>query len=504
MGLFDRISKFNRRALTGSPTSITAETHLAWMSEQIRAYATPQPFAGPLTAGNNFTGETWEMRMAYRTMLKEPAVAAPLLAKTFAVASLDPQVQPDDKNNPEHKKAAAWVDWTISRAAGGWPGLLMNVMLPGQFDGFSVSEKVFEPLESDHEKYPHFWALKAARSKDSQFIRYRLDEYKNVVAIQAMAAGQGAVQLDPADFILFTHLKIFENPFGQSALRPVVRAANLIAAAVKLRSILLENFSGPFLALKYSNTALIEQAKVSLANARARGYIVIGKDDELNVLNLATSAPDQFQATIEDLRKEASLGLRGAYLQSLESTSPQGNSNTHRSQTELFDWYLMVTACACLTEQLAPDLVEPNFGKRGGRPIITLGGIDPESVMKELDKIKSVVNDLRLPASATQVYELTGVEPPKDENDKIAPAPTPTMGGGSTGGSDPFGGSGGGFGHPAPPPAPTSHGNLVLKEVSPGVKRWVNPLASSFAEGGTPAQAGTFPDYDLAGELLRQ
>lgn len=419
MGLLDRV----RSALLGRRPVAPAGPD-PFTRELVRAYGWTQYWAGPLAhAQDNLTGETWEVRRAYRTMLKEPAVWAPLLAKTFAVASLDPQVQPEDKADPRQKAAAAFVDWSVGRSRGGWPRLLMDVLLPGQVDAFSVTEKVFDTVGFDHPRYPGFKTLAAGKSKDTEYLRFRLDVYKNVTGVVAVGpAGQGGEVFDPADFLLFTHLSIFESPFGLSALRPANRAANLIVAAVKLRSILLENFSGPFLTGKYptGDTATRDQLAAVLRTARAQGWITLPADAELQVLNLATSAPDQFQQSIDDLRKELHLCIRGAYLQALESSTPQGNSETHRSETFLFEWYLMTTVCAVLNDQLVPDLVGDNFGPAGGRPTITLGGIDPDAQLKQLELLEKA-QQMGYEVSAEQVGDLAGAEPAKNPQDRLRP-----------------------------------------------------------------------------------
>jgi hypothetical protein len=422
MGLLDRL----RSAVAATrPVAPRGDHGEAFHRELVRAYGWTQFYSGPLsTAQDNLTGETWEVRQAYRRMLKEPAVSTPLRALTMAVASLDPQVIPEDKADPRQKAAAAYVDWAVGRSRGGWPRLLMNLLLPGQIDGFGVCEKVMGAVPADHPRYPGHVTLLAAKSKDTEHLRFRLDEYKAVTGVVAVGpAGQGGRVFDPADFLVFTHLSIFESPFGLSALRPANRAANLIAAAVKLRSILLENFSGPFLTGRYpaGDTATRDQMAAVLRDARAQGWITYPDGAEVEVLNLATSAPDQFQQTIEDLRKELFLCVRGAYLQALESSSPQGSGETHRSQTELFEWYLATAVCSVLDDQLVPDLVGPNFGAAGGRPKVTLGGIDPAAQMRQLELIEKA-QQMGYPVSGQQVGELSGAEPARDAGDVLRPA----------------------------------------------------------------------------------
>lgn len=418
-----------RRLLTGAPSSVTNDAHAAWLQEQLRASAVASLYAGPLNGDVNLTGETWEIRQAYRRMLKEPAVYTPLLSRTLAVASLDPQVLPEDKDDPVHREAAKFLDWSVRNSRGGWLQVLFNVLFPGQMDGFSLCEKTWTVVPADHHKYANRWTLAALKSKDTAHVQFDLDPFRNVTAIRSGIGGQAGTRFEPGDFVHFVHLKLFESPFGLSALRPAYRAAQMIATALRLRDVVLKNYSGPFLKLKHSRQDQMKAVAEVLNNARANGWISLERDDDLEVINLATSSPDQFQQAIEDLRKELFLTIRGAYLQALESKSAQGDSSTHADETNRFDWYLAELAGTTLTEQLAPDLVLPNFGARGGKPTIKLGGVDlgrAKAWTELADKVKTLV-----PISAAQVYERTGLEPPRDDADAIGgwtPPVPPGMG----------------------------------------------------------------------------
>jgi hypothetical protein len=170
-----RFAAVYRRLWSNAPTSTTPEADLAWQQRQFRYYATNQPFASPLSmVKGNLTGETWEMRQAYREWaFKEPALKASLLTKCLAVAQLSPQVMPASRR-PNDKAAAKWVDWAVANSEGGWPGLILNMLLPALIDGFSVNEKVWGHVD-EHGDYYRRWTLKQAASLDTRDIRFRLD-----------------------------------------------------------------------------------------------------------------------------------------------------------------------------------------------------------------------------------------------------------------------------------------------------------------------------------------
>lgn len=432
------ITAVTRRLITGHPTSAWPEAHVAWMQEQIRAYATLQNYVSPLTAYNdNITGETAEMRMAYRKFLSRPEVKAPLFQKLYSVCSLDPQVISGNKKNPRANAAAAWVDYAISTSGsegvggspGGWVGLLSNVLLMSMVDGFSITNKVFDTLPKSNTKYPGWWTLKAAKAKDTNFLRFRLDQFKNLTSIQAVGQSQGGINFDPKDFIVFTLLSIFESPFGMSDLRAAYRAATLIEGAVKLRAILIENYSGPFLVATSKDSTVRKEIGAKLNDARARGWIAVPDGTEVEVINLATSNIDIFQATIDDYRKEIAISIQGASLQMYEATNAQGqgNSETARKQSDLPTWWASICLAQALTNQLVPDLCDPHFDDSVERPHIKLGGVDPTVALQEAQRFKFYM-DLGGTLSREQVADELAIEHPKDLSDELRPVQTPQLG----------------------------------------------------------------------------
>lgn len=449
------ITATTRRYLTGSPTSAWPEAHVAWTQEQIRAYSTLQNYVGPLSLyQDNLTGETAEMRLAYRRMLSKPEIKGPLFQKVYNVCSLDVQVISGNKKNPKANELAGWIDYSVSASGGnhggspgGWPGLLFNVLMPSLFDGFSVTAKVFDTIPAYNARYPGWWTLRAAKSKDTTPLRFRLDPFKNLITIQTVGQNQGGINFDPADFIVFTHLSLFESPFGMSDLRACYRASVLIEGAIKLRAILLENFSGPYLVAKSDEANTKAKIGKVMADARARGWIVVPKDCEFDVINLATSSVEQFQSAIDDYRKEIAISLQGASLQMYESNSPtgQGSSDVARKMSDLPTWWAATSVAACLTHQLIPDLADPHFDDSVERPKIILGGIDPQAALQNAQRFK-FWQDLGGKLSTEQVAEELNVETPRRPDDVLEKAPPPQFGPGQPGqGNSP--GSGGG---PAP------------------------------------------------------
>jgi hypothetical protein len=376
--------KAYRRLLFPGPTSITPEADVAWQERQFRFYATQQPFASPLSiVHGNLTGETQEMRDGYREWaIREPAAKASLLTKCFAVAQLDPQTHAADPKSPDDKRAAEWLKYSIERASGGWPGLIASILLPGLIDGFSLLEKVFAKIDARDNQYAGWWTLGSTAMLDTQQTRFRLDTFRQITGVQSVNGTQASYVMAKSDFVIYTHLKLFENPFGFSDMRAAVRSCTLIESAIRLRHILLTNYSGPYLIGKSPDPATRTRLMEVLENARGNGWIVVPDGAEIEVADLAVAPLETFRAAIEDYRQEIVQAIQGAYLQLLEGgiTDGRGNTQVHAGVAELFVWWLAVTVCEVINEQIVPDIITPNFGNRVGFPRVTLGGIDEQVV----------------------------------------------------------------------------------------------------------------------------
>jgi hypothetical protein len=384
-------TKITRQIWSSSPTSITPESIKAWESRLFRYFSTPQPYTSPLTmAGGNLTGETWQLRESYREFgLKEPA--------------------------------AKWVHDAIACSAEGWPGLLFNMLFPSLTDGHSLIEPVWGHMDPHDKRYPGWWTVKAFPSIDTNYTRFRLDTFRQVVAVQSIAGNQGAVQLDPKDFLIFTHFKLFENPFGISDMRAAVRGCQILDSAIRLRTILLNNNSGPYLVATAKDNGARAKLMQLMNKARANGWIVIPEGSEVKVMDLATSAPERFQAAIDDCRKDIIRAITGSYLQLMEGSTSDatGNTQVHKGIAELYVWWLATWVSQVINHQLIPLLVEPQFGRSVGMPRLSLGGIDEATVSAALDRFRKGLEIGLDNISKHQAMTVGGFESAEDESDRL-------------------------------------------------------------------------------------
>jgi hypothetical protein len=390
---------------------------------EVRADWVQTPFRGP-TDYDNLTIESQEKRDEYRSlMLKEPAVSTAYWSLIASVMSLPPTIQAENPDDPRSVAVAnACKDW-IGEVEGGWPRLIRDIGAGALLDGFSVNELIFDFPERGRWAAPECRSLvlKDISPLDTRWIRFDVDQFKRVTGVRATRANAGEV-FGTDRFAIFSHQSLFSNPFGISKFRAAYRAAKIIESAVKLRTILLQNFTGPFIAFKSGAATSREVALSAVAEARAMGFMVCDQNDELQVQNLAASSDSEFQSAIDDLRKEIYTAIRWGYLPFTEASAGAkvGNTSVQRSMTQLGEWMLATDVAAVIQSQIIKPLVRRNVADTTiGFPRLTLGGREIGDI-REQAGIYEVAKRLGYKLSKKQVSRALELEEPLDKDDELA------------------------------------------------------------------------------------
>lgn len=395
---------------------------------------------------DNFTNENNQKRDEYLSlMLKEPAVSTAYWSLIASVMSLPLKAHAEDPDNPTEVYWANFVSDAIAACKGGVPRVVRDLAAGGLLFGFGVNELVFDYPERG--KWRQKLVLADLGPLDSRYIRFDLDPYKRVVGVRGMKANSGQV-FGPDRFAIFSHQSLFGSVFGISAFRTAYRAAKLMESAIKLRVILLQNYTGPFLIYKSQNITSRETAMRTLDEARALGYMVCDKPDEVEVANLAAGADSEFQAAMDDFRKEMYTAIRWGYLPFTEaSTGVQvGNSEVQRSMTQLGEWKLATEIASVMTEQIAKPLMRANCADESiGFPRLTLGGQNTTD-KKAAGDIFEQGRRIGVKLSKKQVQRALDLEEPNGAEDEIIDQQS-AMGGM---GGNPFGGLLGAGGNAGP------------------------------------------------------
>lgn len=402
-------------------------------NDQIRSESYVPPYHGPGDL-DDYGRETDEMRRAYDDLhRKEPTVRAAIDGKAGAVACLDLSVLPRNKDKPNDVLAAKWVKECIDDAPHGADGLVSNMVRAALVRGFSAGEKV---LEGKSTEFGPRWGLKHVKSKDTNNLRLRLDAYRNVIGVVNTVRGYRTH--DPGKVILFTHADMYDNPFGQSDLRAAYRNANLINDAYKLWHIGLQLWGQPFLKGKVKDGARLKMLEAALKAARGAGYIALLSDDDVELLNFASATSfDAFEKKVQKCREEIFLAVRGAYLPFLEGSGGADNhGNTDISKkvgSDPVEYLLAKAVGRCLTHQLVPDLVIPNFPAGTGLPIIVLGGVGWDETLKQLEVAEKLQTAFGLKTSSKHLYEVSQMPPGSEGDSPPGPAQPGMPGAGQPG-----------------------------------------------------------------------
>lgn len=403
-----------------------SETH-----EQMRTHAgVSRVRTTPFT--DNWTGETPEMRWAYRKSLSEPAVKAALLGKIISVCALDLQIDPKNKKDPQQHENAQLVKHCITSCKGGTPGLIWEILSGGLIDGWSICEKVWGREERG--QYRGYRILKALKSKDTRFIQPEVDPYRNVIGLWNFRGNAGH-RFDPADFVHFSYLSLFQNPCGMSDLRAAYRAIQVIPAVQLMRAVFLEKFIGPWMKGKVKTQSLKAKMLSELQQARAKGVIVLDEGSDVEVIDLATRGTADYQACLDDLRKEIATSVSGAFLHMMTGGGPEqrGNSEVQKETTEGFVWILSEQVKTVIQDQVIPDIVDHNLGSQIELPIATLQAVNPADILDDL-KIDQMLVSLGLTGSREDTYDRARRSPPKNAADAYGGFPqqvtAPTIGAG--------------------------------------------------------------------------
>lgn len=331
---------------------------------------------------DNLTAETAEHRLAYRWLLKEPAIKSAFMSKLLSVMSLDLQVDPAS-DAPRDKAIASFVEDSLRRCQGGSAEIIWSILFGALLEGNGLAEKVFGKV--DRGKYRGRPTIQKIKAKDSHDYQIEIDEFNNPTTV---ISRRTADEFPMSDFTFWSHMPGFSNPIGMSDLRAVYRAGWMLDTVWKLRAIGLERFTLPIFLSKYPNgrTDIRDSINEAVKKAKALGYLTVPEGAAVEAIEMASKSGTDFDAAIKALQEECFIGIQGATLQAMAGAVPDGSgkSSVHKSTTELFVWYLSVAAATVVNDQIIPDIVDLNYAD-AEYPTAWFGGINDSDLKAALD-----------------------------------------------------------------------------------------------------------------------
>lgn len=368
--------------------------------------------------------ETVEMRRNYRTMWREPSIAAALDSMIFGTMSLDWNVLPADASEPMDRRNADWLRWNFEEPGilrGGVRNLISSILVGALIEGISVSQKVFEPTEC--RKWGMKLPLTELRPIDPDDYELQEDHNRKITAVLSRI---GYRRYEPDNFVIWSYMPLYGSARGHAILRRVTREFWIIDTAMKFHRVGLERFVLPwFKALGPADQHdALEKASRQLG---ALGYFIGTSDMTVEAMQLSLEG-EKFENAIRLYMNRIMLGLTGAFLQATEGqvTGARSIGEVHQQSAELGAWYRQSGVEQAINEHLVPQIVRFNFAD-GGLPKIKLGGVNDEWQAKRLVIFQGAWN-MGLRISAKQVQDELGLQAPMDASDELKQQPA--LGGG--------------------------------------------------------------------------
>lgn len=468
--------------------------------DQIRSDLWNAPYRGPLDLDPT-GGETVHMREMYRSLYQsEGVVAAAIDGKVEGIASADVTIEPFDRHDPASRDVAEFLNWSVEQAEG-WETIGCDTLRPAFLDGWAALEVTMK--SAYHPKHGWTWALHHCRSLDTRFVRLQLDPYRNVTGVVSLRAGLEA--FDPSKVLLFTHRRLFHNPFGNSDMRPTYRDACLIEDCYKLWYLALKLYGEPFLKGTIGKAERRKQMETALAQLRAGGFIVLPEGDDAELMSFSSAVNfAAFEAKVKNLRENIFLAVRGSYLPFVEGvggSDAHGDTRVGRGNADAKESLLGKALGRLYTQQLAPLLLIPQFGPDivNRLPKVKLGGIDWDTIEKITKAVKDAKESFPGALSISQVWLGTalGIPPATGPDDEANVAPPPEGGPPGPGGSPgSLPGPGAIAGGPTPDQVPA--GSAVDGPATPSLSpapasNFSADQAAAYAAHFEPNQHGHYP-----------
>jgi hypothetical protein len=222
------------------------------------------------------------------------------------------------------------------------------------------------------------------------------------------------------NFIIFQHLSLFETPTGMSDLRAAYGSFWMLDTVRQLRNIALERYSLPMMVGEYDHPDRRADLEQSLETARSQTWMSLPIGCQVKALDIAGRGPSDFENAIASLKEDIAIAISGAFLQMLAGDIPNGagNSQVHKSTSELLQWELASKCGDLLTDQVAPDLIAKNFSE-ADIPKVTFGGTNDANLLPSVQIDSALSQTLGLDLSLEELYKRYARQKPRTPQDTL-------------------------------------------------------------------------------------
>jgi len=303
----------------------------------------------------------------YITMIKDDQIKPTLQFKINAVLSRSWyfDIATDDNGEPrkDHEDMAALFEQIINQCHGSWSDRLIDILTAFQ-NGYSVSEKIFQPIDYDGKTY---WGLKDIKLRPFETFDggFRSDEHGNLLELVQLAGGK-EIKIPVSAIIHFVHQPDVNRFYGESDLRACYRAFWSKDITIRFYNIFLERHASGFIWAKVKGT-LIGNEKNNLEDllnnisARMAAHL----PDKIDLQQFQPVRTDAFEKAIALHDKAIAKSILVPNLLGLSEQGETGSYAQSKTQLNAFFWILDIIAKRLeetLNEQLFRQLSVWNFG----------------------------------------------------------------------------------------------------------------------------------------------
>lgn len=265
----------------------------------------------------------------------------------------------------EREKRVRIVSKMLDRMRGSFTDAL-NVIATGREFGFSLTEKVYGPIDIDGTRWSGVVELLGRNPSSFDFIT---DEYGELIQCEQVG-GSRRIPIDLAKFVWYVHAPEFDPYFGRSDLRAAYRSWYFKDVILRYWAMYMEKMGGGFLVatpkdgdasprLSSADHTILQNA---LAQAKTSAAIVMPPGMELTVQYPAASDGYERACTWHDLAI-----ARALLVPNLVGVTASGQTGAYaQSQTQLeaFAWTVRADSerlAATINNDLIRDIGERNW-----------------------------------------------------------------------------------------------------------------------------------------------
>ena len=308
----------------------------------------------------------------YRKMMIDEQVKAVVKFKRDAVTSRDYMFELDGEkynlSEEECQRRIALSNEIIEQLQGSWMDAVNGIM-SAIYNGFSMTEKIFDQIEFDGVTW---WGLKKLKLKPYDTFYFDVDEFGEIVkTIQKIDSREQEINEDK--FIKYIVNPDVDEHYGSSELREAYRSWFSKDIIIKFRNMWLERHAGGFRMIQAkegktitAGTTEYNNLQNALNNINTSSGIILPSS-----VTLDSDYPSNNVAFKEAIDDSDTAIARALLVPNLLGVSPQGNVGSYSQSTnqlEAFLWTLEADAIRLeevINEQLFRQLGKVNFGDDG-------------------------------------------------------------------------------------------------------------------------------------------